>query len=296
MKNLLLNELNRMKYLTNHERGVVISEQKRILKENDEWCEPDFELLVRELKNGWHGDKYRWLPEESYNFREKQNDDSYVVLVPKMKTLLPKINFERNKIYLQGDGKIFRVFKGKRHPFGNWCYKPSPKGNDEMELFVNTTRNPDKKTADATTATNTTTDATTATNTTATNTTATNITATNTTQKEKLRVPVDKERLVNPTLVKDEDGHIQFRLKDPDLETNIYAPMSGTVYLMRDGWVRLNTNDKSITIFYPSDTNVKVKEKDLVNKGQIIATLPKKDGRSVYDYIWTSRVSPEEFE
>jgi biotin carboxyl carrier protein len=268
-----------MKYLTNHESGFVISEQKRLLKENDE-CEPDFELLVRELKNGWHGDKYRWLPEESYNFRyEDQDDDSYVVLVPKMKTLLPKINFERNKIYLQGDGKIFRVFKNKRHPFGNWCYKPSPKGNDEMELFINTTRNPDKdeKTADATTATNTTTDVTTTTNTTTDATTTNNTQPNKENQKGTLIKPFKEEiKLCNDNV--SETFCMENLVGGP-----IVSPVDGEVVAASDSGINIEffDNGQKLTIMLVTDdgkTTPMVSEGEKVVKGKTIGSIVKNAG------------------
>jgi biotin carboxyl carrier protein len=262
MKNLLLNELNRMKYLTNHERGVVISEQKIVLKEQEE---PTFDDLLWNLQN----DRLKDFKFDIGRSNLTTEDTSYVA-----------VEHKRDLLFLQKNPQtVFKYKKGELSKVGTWKWVIDLESTSKWKykLVIVPTN---------TTATNTTTDATTATNT----------TTTNTTQKEKLRVPVDKERLVNPTLVKDKDGHIMFHLKDRDLETNIYAPMSSTVHKIGNGWVWLKTNNKTVTMFYPNDTKLKVKEKDLVNKGQIIATLPKKDRRSEYESIWTSDVSPEEFE
>jgi biotin carboxyl carrier protein len=267
MKNLLLNELNRMKYLTNHERGVVISEQKIVLKEQEE---PTFDDLLWNLQN----DRLKDFKFDIGRSNLTTEDTSYVA-----------VEHKRDLLFLQKNPQtVFKYKKGELSKVGTWKWvidlESTSKWKYKLVIVPTNTSTTNTITTDATTATNITTDAT---------------TATNTTQKEKLRSPIDKNLLIDPNL-KVEDGNINFRLKNPEIETNIYAPVTGKVQI-KNSWFDFDTN--GTPIYVTDDTIYKVKNGDSVKKGDIVAILPAKADRNQrFERIWTGVywAKPEDFE
>jgi biotin carboxyl carrier protein len=245
MKNLLLNELNRMKYLTNHERGVVISEQKIVLKEQEE---PTFDDLLWNLQN----DRLKDFKFDIGRSNLTTGNTSYVA-----------VEHKRDLLFLQKKPQtVFKYKKGESSNVGTWKWVIDLESTSKWKYKL------------VIVPTNTiTTDATTATNTTKSNSEI---------QSEKLLRPISKDQISSEEVkILHNESMLVFTSKKPSDEHQILAVQTGEVGGVFNNLLRISSpNGINIYIYYPEFAKINVKSGDQVKKGDVIGVIPSNPNRT----------------